>query len=208
MAADLDELFLACKARVVDLTRDLSPAQLALPVPATPLWNVEQVLAHVIGVAACNASGDFDGAPGPAWTQRHVDSRAGRSVAELHAEWDEAAPAVVAVLRDGSFPPLADAVSHEHDLRGALGLADHRDDASVRVCGSGFRQGWVGACAEHGLTLDVGTNVVVDAFELMRGGTGRRSAAQVRGWQWSVDPAPFLPHLSRFGSLRETDLAE
>ena len=32
----------------------------------------------------------------------------------------------------------------------------------------------------------------VEPFELLRGFTGRRSPAQVRAWDWSVDPDPYL----------------
>jgi hypothetical protein len=50
--------------------------------------------------------------------------------------------------------------------------------------------------------------LVADRFELFRGFTGRRSAAEVRRWMWSDDPAPYLPYLSDSGSLRATDLDE
>jgi hypothetical protein len=50
--------------------------------------------------------------------------------------------------------------------------------------------------------------LVADRFELFRGFTGRRSAAEVRRWMWSSDPAPYLPYLSDSGSLRPTDLDE
>ena len=50
--------------------------------------------------------------------------------------------------------------------------------------------------------------LVADRFELFRGFTGRRSAAEVRRWMWSGDPGPYLPYLSDSGSLRATDLDE
>ncbi|MGC1416978.1 MAG: hypothetical protein WA817_16950, partial [Candidatus Acidiferrum sp.] len=50
--------------------------------------------------------------------------------------------------------------------------------------------------------------LVGDRFELFRGFTGRRSAAEVRRWMWSGDPGPYLPYLSDSGSLRATDLDE
>ena len=33
------------------------------------------------------------------------------------------------------------------------------------------------------------------AFEIMRALSGRRSAAQISAYDWSVDPAPYLPAL-------------
>ena len=54
----------------------------------------------------------------------------------------------------------------------------------------------------------VGT-VVAPPFELFRAITGRRSANQIRSFDWNVDPEPFIP---LFGSdpftVRDTDLVE
>jgi hypothetical protein len=52
-------------------------------------------------------------------------------------------------------------------------------------------------------TLNVGQ------FELFRAVTGRRSAAQIRRFDWSVDAEPYLPifDLGPF-TIRSTDLVE
>jgi uncharacterized protein (TIGR03083 family) len=56
--------------------------------------------------------------------------------------------------------------------------------------------------------IAVGT-VSAAPFEMFRAATGRRSADQIRGFDWTVDPEPFLPMFG-FGpfTLRETDLVE
>ncbi|HKB27785.1 MAG TPA: hypothetical protein VKC59_02080, partial [Candidatus Limnocylindrales bacterium] len=49
----------------------------------------------------------------------------------------------------------------------------------------------------------------VDRFELFRAMTGRRSERQIRAYDWSVDPAPYLPVFS-FGpfTMSPTDIGE
>lgn len=46
-------------------------------------------------------------------------------------------------------------------------------------------------------------------YELFRAATGRRSEAQIRGYEWSVDPTPYLELFSCGPfAVRETDLVE
>lgn len=49
--------------------------------------------------------------------------------------------------------------------------------------------------------------VRTDPFELLRAYAGRRSPDQIRAWEWSGDPEPYLPLLSPFG-LRPDPLVE
>src|SRR5437899_915575 len=52
-------------------------------------------------------------------------------------------------------------------------------------------------------------HVTADPFELFRAFTGRRSAAQIRRFDWTVDPEPYLALFDLWPfTLRETDLAE
>ena len=51
--------------------------------------------------------------------------------------------------------------------------------------------------------------VVADSFELFRALTGRRSAAQIRRFEWDVDPEPYLPLFDQWPfRLRSADLPE
>ena len=51
--------------------------------------------------------------------------------------------------------------------------------------------------------------VVADPFELFRALTGRRSAAQIRRFEWNVDPEPYLPLFDQWPfRLRSADLPE
>jgi uncharacterized protein (TIGR03083 family) len=56
-------------------------------------WRVRDIVAHLIGNAADIVAQKLDGAGSPEYNQRQVDERAGRSPAELLAEWAEAGPA-------------------------------------------------------------------------------------------------------------------
>jgi hypothetical protein len=51
--------------------------------------------------------------------------------------------------------------------------------------------------------------VTTTSYELFRALTGRRSAAQIRSWDWQVDPADYLPlfGLGPF-TVRHDDLVE
>jgi hypothetical protein len=145
--------------------------------------------------------------------------------AELIAAWDAQAAGVASLVRDEPRASrlLIDLVTHEHDLRGALECPGARaDDAvviAVELLASEFaaRLRAAGApalrmtCEQWGYETappPCHAILVADRFELFRGCTGRRSAAEVRRWMWSTDPGPYLPFMSCTGSLRPTDLDE
>jgi hypothetical protein len=71
------------------------------------------------------------------WTQRQVEERRGRSAAALLSEWDERGATVDSLIP--AFPEaiatqlLADAVTHEFDIRGALGDHSARDSEALLV---------------------------------------------------------------------------
>ena len=143
---------------------------------------------------------------------------------ELLSAWDAQADADAALVRDDPRAGrlLITLSPHEHDLRGALdcperapttwsrspsscsaaspprGCAPRRSRAPPDLRAVGLRDR---AAPGHAI-------LVADRFELFRGFTGRRSAAEVRRWMWSGDPGPYLPYLSDSGSLRATDLDE
>ena len=56
-------------------------------------WSVRDMVAHLIGNAADIVAQRLEGAGSPEYNQRQIDERAGRSPAELLAEWAEAGPA-------------------------------------------------------------------------------------------------------------------
>jgi uncharacterized protein (TIGR03083 family) len=196
------------RTRVADLLRPLDDVAVEAPVPATPAWQVRDLVAHVVGVAADVALGRTDRAGSDAWTEAQVEERRDRTIAELLAEWDEQWPAFCAVL--ASLDPFVagqivfDATTHEHDLRGALDRPGARDSDAMDL-------GWAWATALVGQmrdgygagALEIRTergDVVVGSdrrttcvtgtrFELWRAMTGRRCVEQVLAFEWIGAPA-------------------
>jgi uncharacterized protein (TIGR03083 family) len=170
---------------------------------------VHDVLAHLTGVVDDALAGRLDGVATEPWTAAQVDARRDTSLAEMLADWDTKAPAFEALLDpigDPGRQAVADIVTHEHDLRSALGEPDARDSDAVHI-GFGFLAPlFVGAAAQNGLVVrvrahdgasfgDEGAAVVLtgDAFGLLRAMTGRRSVAQLRAMEWQGDCEAVLP---------------
>jgi uncharacterized protein (TIGR03083 family) len=198
------EVYNRGRYRVVELVEGLSPDELGRPAPATPGWTVADVLAHLVGVAADVSSGNVEGAPGDEWTAKHVAARRGAPVADLVAEWAEAAPKLEAVIPH--VPQLVgDVHTHEQDIRGALGLpgADAEMLGWVVAGIRGFQDGMAKA-------VDLGPAPVTapSEFEWFRAALGRRSRAQVAAWNWTEDSSPWLDNAFFVFGPRSDDLVE
>lgn len=227
MAEDLGLLYAETRARVSALVRGLEPEQEGLTVPATPLWQVRDVVAHLAGLVSDLLAGRAEGAGTPSWTAAHVETRRGRTVAEMLSEWEVGSPRFEDFLRAGRGGavkrPVVDLVTHEHDIAGALGRTGEREcpawtfaldsyvwGTSRRVAAAGLPAArfdgaaWSATVGEGEPSVTVRTA----AQEVFRALAGRRSAAQVRAWDWSSDPEPYLPVLSNFGTLAERDVVE
>src|SRR5918911_3351769 len=132
------------RARIVELVT-APGVGLDAPVPATPEWRVRDVVAHLVGVCDDIASGNLEGVTTPPWTAKQVEKRKDASIDALIEEWARAArevEAMIPMFPGHSGPQLvSDVVTHEHDLRGALGQPGARDSAATRV-GVEFMVGW------------------------------------------------------------------
>lgn len=176
--------YVALRARVIDLVRDLPASARDLPVPHCPAWTVGDVMAHMVGVSEDILAGRMEGVTTEAWTQAQVDRHRDESLAQLADSWAGTIAAFDAVLPMIPAPVnsqlVLDAVTHEHDLRHALGTPGGRDETAVSVAA-----GWVLHTAEQkspGLggtlryPLDSGR---LSEFDMLRVATGRRSATQI-----------------------------
>lgn len=204
-------------ARVEELVRSLSETDLNKMVPACPEWAVKELVAHLTGVAADSLSANVAEMGKADWTQSQVDARRDKPVDEILAEWDGIAAQVGPAL-DGLHPTMSsaligDLITHEHDLRGALGNTDARDTDGV-VISTGFYSRFFGKrlkdaslptitveSGEHqwtaGIQEPIGT-VRAPLFEMLRGLTGRRTTDEVKGFDWSIDAAPYLEVFSMY----------
>lgn len=194
------------------------------PVPACPGWTVKDVLGHLTGALIDLSTGRTDGAPTPAWTASHIERYRETSLEDLTATWRNATDSKEAksLFANMGVNLLPDIVTHEFDIRGALGNRDGRDSEALHAIypvviswlNGAFRQKQLRSIT---LGTEVEPEIVGDGmpqasvsstmFELSRVFTGRRSPSQIGALEWSVDPSPWLDHLSVLGA-RETDLIE
>ncbi|HMG25892.1 MAG TPA: maleylpyruvate isomerase family mycothiol-dependent enzyme [Acidimicrobiia bacterium] len=223
--ADYAQTYGALRGRVADLVRDADDDQLERRVPAAPDWRVRDVVAHLSGVTADINAGNLDGVATDAWTARQVDARRDWSLDRLLEEWDTEAAKVEAVM--ATVPEVAmgqmtmDAATHEQDIRGGLERPGARDCDAVAI---GFDWGvaLLASMADQADTTllietDAGSAMAgsgarqvglrVERYELFRTMTGRRSADQIRAFDWDGEPAPELLVFSIF-EPRATPLVE
>lgn len=175
------EAYRALRARVIALIRDQPATARDLPVAHCPAWTAGDVVAHMVGVNEDILAGRMEGVTTEAWTQAQVDRHRGESLAHLADVWDDTIAAFDAVLLMIPAPVnsqlVLDAVTHEHDLRHALGLPGGRNETAVAVA-----VGWVLHTAEQkspGLAERLQRSLGANGFDLLRVATGRRSAAQI-----------------------------
>jgi len=218
-------IYRGIRGRVSDLVRDLDADTLARTAPATPAWSVQDVLAHLVGDVTDVVEGNLDGVATDAWTQAQVDRRRGVTVADLLDEWERGA-AVLEPTIDG-FPPmmrtmfLTDAVTHEHDIRHAIGAPGARDSDAIAfsyvraIVPVGAARGEAGAVR---IVHEAGEDVVGDGapsatlrtsrFEIVRAAVGRRSLDEIAAWDWEGEPTPDAFVLGMFTPTRATPLGE
>lgn len=217
-----NQLYLDSHRRVLDLVSPLSAEELSRATPACPLWSVRDVLAHLAGSSVAFAGGPNEGEPAsPAWTREQVESRRARSVAELAAEWRQHAPEIaeIPVSSRSWLPILHDALSHEADIRGAIGAPRLPADAlaaawpllTVPIQRRLAPLGSVLLRLDEQL-IPIGETepdmeVEATQFDFWRAWFGRRSRAQIRGWVRRGDPDRFAEQLPVFPP-RATDLIE
>ena len=226
---DHETIWLDTQERVATLARALPDDRAAATVPACPDWTVKDLVAHMTGVDTDAWNGEVDDDFSDRWTDTHVRQRADASLTDVLTEWDghrAHADDLFGKAPEGlRVGMVVDASVHEQDFRGAIGEPGAKDQPGNRVALDMFADGLDSRVREHGLPtlhVDAGewrrtfgdgeaaVRVAVEEFEFQRTLTGRRSAAQVRGWAWSDPQAAeqYEPVLSGFGSLRDTDLVE
>lgn len=193
-----------------------------LPVPACPGWSLHDLLAHVTGVMQDFVTGNTEGAPGPDWTAAHVDRFRDAHIESIKSAWRAALDKSGPIFRTMGAQLLPDIVTHEFDVRGAIGNDTERESerlgAALHVLASWgdgyYRQAGLPALQirtdrKHHQVGEGSPQATVTStvFEASRVLTGRRSEAQLRALDWSVDPSAWVDHMSILGK-RDTDLVE
>ena len=193
-----------------------------LPVPACPGWTVRDTVAHLLGVISDLSAGKIEDASSDEWTAAHIERTRHRSLSDLTAEWHVRSNTTPGVFQSLGAVLVADLVTHEFDIKQAIGNTQGRDLQVVRTVALFYLNALDAAWREEGIpplrvltestALDIGgenpeTSVEMSWFEIGRVLSGRRSVNQVQALAWKGDPDPWLDHLFVFGP-RETDLAE
>jgi hypothetical protein len=139
------------------------------------------------------------------------------------AEWAHKGPQFEDLLGDAPFAisgqALFDVVTHEHDVRNALGKPGARGSEAVALgwqwfVGARTRGGGPAICFVTEGARDVAgvgeliATVEAPRFELARAVTGRRTAKEIAAYGWDGEPRPKLLLASPIFSMRTESLAE
>jgi len=214
-------------ARLAELALTLTDDQLATPVPATPGWDVHDVLAHLAALPSDALAGRLTGLPTDEFTAEQVGTRKGLSAKELIEEWTGNVPQMLEGARTGVVPAAlaVDVLTHEQDIRGALGLPAVLTAEELRFAASRFAQGYghglkqagiapvVIAASDSDFTVTCGegepvATVRAPEFEFFRALAGRRGRAQVLAFDWDGDNAVYVDRFNVFGKPPELDITD
>jgi len=206
---EVAKAYRGCRERITGLAQQLDERQARAAVPACPEWTVHDVIAHLSGNLADAVARRLGGAGTDERTAEQVVARRQLSLSEVLQEWNEHALVVEPRMEgagDMARQGVADAVSHEHDIRGALSVPGARDCDAVRIGLAFAAARLVESAAGRGVSLLVQTGdgwelgphdaeVVLtgEPFALLRAVTGRRSVEQLRALEWKGDCEIAIP---------------
>lgn len=188
-----------------------------LAVPACPGWNIQKVVAHLAGVAQDIVALNLEHKGTSPWADAQVARLGAHSIDDLLDLWRQSLDEVQANLAFASDAGVCqlvfDTLTHEHDIRGALGEPGSRAGDLAFKAALGFvtttgdqfiRQarlpalrlstpiiGSVQLGDPHTARGHVALNV--SDFEALRSFGGRRSIGQLLALPWDGDPTNLMP---------------
>jgi uncharacterized protein (TIGR03083 family) len=208
--AEVGDHYRRVRVRLTHMLRDVDEDDWSVPVPACPGWTVHDVLAHLVGIAEDANAGRITGPPTDSENAAQVERHRHDRSADMLDQWDDlAGPFEQLITALQVWPAAVDVLSHEQDIRAALGRPGARDDELVLEAARRLIE-----------ILDVEGTIVVDlggetvcsarkpgqdyrlrasAFEVFRFRLGRRSRDQVAALDWEGDPDAVLDDLFMFG---------
>lgn len=208
------QAYLDGAARLIAVARRAGEAGADTIVPASPAWTVRNVVAHLTSVAHLTVNQLGWGDDVQATIDREVAARADHTVDRITNEWEELlGPLTTMFAGHPSGPLVVDVVTHEHDVRAALGPGYQDHSAGLEEALSAM-VGWVrhlGLVGEPGLLLrtptsqalfggpDIGCEVELPSdWELFRLLGVRRSEEQLMAYPASGDRSLLLSVTSRY----------
>jgi hypothetical protein len=212
------------RSSVVALVRERPADDLATIVPCCPKWTVKDLVGHLSGVledrnAKRLPTGGFE-----EWTAAQVERHREEPIGVVLDTWS-----ALPVERNEDVPSLAalsfDVVSHEHDLRHAIGVPGDHTSFAVHVGSARAQERMASMLAAAGapgvrLTTEEGERLLeggappiglsTSAYGFMRLVTARMSRAQADALDWQGDATPVLDALyaDGFFTLQPVDVIE
>ena len=172
--------YIDLRIRMIAFLRELPEEVANTTVPHCPSWTVQETVSHIVGVPDALLMGDFEGIASDEWTQRQVERHRGLSLSALADKWEEQADEFLPMLLQIPQPSLSqmvfDVVSHEHDVRHAVGRPGGRDSAAVAV-GAAFMKNII--ASRKNLDVSAVDKWTISTFEVLRILGGRRSLEQI-----------------------------
>jgi hypothetical protein len=212
------------RRRIDEMVRPLNDAMLARTVACCPAWTVKGVVGHLTGALEDRRDQRMPEGGFSEWTDSHVARHVDEDVVTTLDTW----ASIPLVLDDAppSFASLSfDAVTHEHDVCQALGVAGDHASESVRIGSERALERMGMLLAKNGapgvvVTMDGEERVVEGAstpitlvasrYALMRLVTGRISRSQATAMSWGRDPTAVIDALfaDGFFKLQTHDIVE
>lgn len=214
------------RERIQELTKGLSEEDLDRIVPACPEWSIKELVAHLTGIAADSLAGNIGSMGQADWTENQVAPRRDKPLDEILEEWHRLGEQMESGLDDihptAASSLIGDLITHELDLRGALDDKGARQGEGVVIATSFYARNFgkrlkdaglptvIVQCGEHEWTAgreEPEGYVRAPMFEMLRGLTGRRTLDEVKGFDWTIDAAPYLDVFAMY-PVTETSLNE
>jgi uncharacterized protein (TIGR03083 family) len=212
---DVGAAYRGVRERVTELLSGIDETTWELVVPHCPDWTIRQTLAHLVGVVDDAVNNNLAGAGTDEWTKVQVDKRANITGAQLLNDWTSFGPFVEARFTQiglAGAQGVFDAVTHEHDLRHALGQPGARTSDAITVAVEFVRTrlsakanvsfvvtyeaGDIQVAADSGSQeAEDSRTLAASQFDVVRTFSSRRTETEIRQMSWSADPTPVLGHL-------------
>jgi len=172
--------YIALRARVIDLLRSTPESSGNIVVPCTPEWTIRQLAAHLVGVPEDVLAGRMEGVASDAWTHAQVERYGDSTLKELADLFESSAPKIDSIIHNFPQPIISqfvmDAVTHEQDMRSALGVPGGRDSKAVEV-GVGFFLNLIEVSDPPLFNVLIST--AASPWDVLRSLTGRRTVEQM-----------------------------
>lgn len=188
-----------------------------LTVPACPGWTIRQVVAHLTGVAQDIDALNLEKKGTGPWADAQVARLGGHRIDHLLDLWGQSLDSVSANLAFASDAGVCqlvfDTLTHEHDIRGALGQPGSRAGDLAFKAALGFvtmmGDQFIREAELPALRLSTPTigsvqlgdphtarghvELSISDFETLRAFGGRRSMGQLLALPWLGNPTDLMP---------------